>query len=316
LAQISQTAACNRFHEAEARLSPWLRMTRDRVATRAWNSASRGTSLSTMRSTAEPSLLFAAAQTGRMHSHTIAIVAPDRVIGRNGGRIEGLSPDAFFVSRKRRCVPAAPRRDGRYTTAGGTQAVPILATTQHSLETTMTHEILDRNRIADPKPAPTSGALGTHPVGTGLGAVAGAAAGGAAAGALAGTAAGPVGTVVGAVAGAVAGGLAGKGIAEMIDPTAEEAYWRENFSSRPYVAQGATYDYYGPAYRYGVDAYGRYEGQSFEKAEPELVRGWQRAKGTSSLTWANAKHATRDAWQRISDAVERAVPGDSDRDGK
>lgn len=31
IAQISQTAACNRFHEADARLSRWLLMTRDRV---------------------------------------------------------------------------------------------------------------------------------------------------------------------------------------------------------------------------------------------------------------------------------------------
>lgn len=31
MAQISQTAACNRFHEAESRLSRWLLMTRDRV---------------------------------------------------------------------------------------------------------------------------------------------------------------------------------------------------------------------------------------------------------------------------------------------
>jgi len=176
----------------------------------------------------------------------------------------------------------------------------------------MTNTTLDLDRNKTVRPDPASGPLGTHSVGTGLGAVAG----GAAAGALAGTVAGPVGTVAGAVAGAVAGGLAGKAIAKSIDPTAEEAYWRENYSSRPYVTKGATYDEYGPAYRYGVDAYGRYEGRSFEQAEPELMREWDRAKGTSRLTWENAKHATRDAWQRLSDFVERATPGDSDHDGK
>jgi CRP-like cAMP-binding protein len=31
MAQVSQTAACNRFHESEQRLSRWLLMTRDRV---------------------------------------------------------------------------------------------------------------------------------------------------------------------------------------------------------------------------------------------------------------------------------------------
>ena len=159
---------------------------------------------------------------------------------------------------------------------------------------------------------PISGAPGSHPVGTGLGA----AAGGMAAGAAAGTVAGPVGTVVGAAIGAVAGGLAGKGIAEMIDPTVEEAYWRETYSSRPYVTHGASFDDYGPAYMYGVDNFARYEGRTFDEVEPELGREWQRAKGKSSLTWDHAKHAARDSWQRVSDAVERATPGDSDRDGK
>jgi hypothetical protein len=176
----------------------------------------------------------------------------------------------------------------------------------------MTKSTLELEREKTANRDPTSGPLGAHPVGTGLGAVAG----GAAAGALAGTMAGPVGTAVGAVAGAVAGGLAGNQIAKAIDPTAEEAYWRQNYSSRPYVTSGATFDEYGPAYRYGVDSFGRYEGRSFDQAEPELMRDWDRSKGTSKLTWDNAKHAARDSWQRLSDFVERATPGDSDRDGK
>lgn len=159
---------------------------------------------------------------------------------------------------------------------------------------------------------PLSGAAGAHPVGTGLGA----AAGGVAAGALAGTVAGPVGTVVGAAVGAIAGGLAGKGIAEAVDPTAEEGYWRENYSSRPYVRSGARFDDYGPAYRYGVESYRQSNGHSFDEIEPDLKRDWSHARGTSNLSWDKAKDATRDAWQRVSNAVERAVPGDSDRDGK
>ena len=159
---------------------------------------------------------------------------------------------------------------------------------------------------------PITGAPGAHPIGTGVGA----AAGGMAAGAAAGTVAGPVGTVIGAAVGAVVGGLAGKGVAEKIDPTLEEAYWRENYVKRPYVTKGATFDDYGPAYRYGIDNYSKYPGKKFEDVEADLNRDWQRAKGKSSLAWDNAKYAAKDSWQRVSDTVERATPGDSDHDGK
>lgn len=164
----------------------------------------------------------------------------------------------------------------------------------------------DRDANVDP----LSGAPGSHPVGTGVGALAG----GMAAGAAAGTVAGPVGTVVGAAVGAVLGGLAGKSVAEQIDPTAEDAYWRDNYSTRPYVDAGSSYDDYGPAYRYGVDSYRSNPGATFD--ETGLATGWNSARGTSSLGWEQAKNATRDSWQRAKDAVERAIPGDSDRDGK
>lgn len=153
---------------------------------------------------------------------------------------------------------------------------------------------------------------GAHPVGTGLGA----AAGGMAAGAAVGTVAGPIGTTLGAIVGAVAGGLAGKGVAEMIDPTAEDEFWRSNYSAREYVEQGSTYDDYGPAYRYGVERYRSAPGRSFDDVEPELSHDWGTARGTSRLGWDRARHATRDAWSRLSDTTERAIPGDSDRDGK
>ncbi len=159
---------------------------------------------------------------------------------------------------------------------------------------------------------PLTGALGSHPVGTGVGA----ALGGAAAGAAAGTVVGPVGTVIGAAVGAIVGGFAGKGVAEAIDPTAEDAYWRDNFKDRPYAVGGSSYDEYGPAYRYGVDSFGQYPGRSFDDVERDMSRDWDSARGTSSLDWDRAKHATRDAWDRLSDTVERATPGDSDRDGK
>jgi hypothetical protein len=145
------------------------------------------------------------------------------------------------------------------------------------------------------------GPLGHHPVGTGVGAVAG----GVAAGAATGSVAGPVGAAVGGAIGAAAGALAGKGIADIVNPTMEDEYWRANWSNRSYIDGGFTYDQdYGPAYRYGWD-----------EVDADLANGWDAARGGSRLDWDRARPATRDAWQRVKDTAERAMPGDSDRDG-
>ena len=107
-----------------------------------------------------------------------------------------------------------------------------------------------------------------------------------------------------------------QGFGKAIDPAAEDAYWRQNFTGRPYVQGTRSYDDYGPAYKYGVDNYSRYKGRSFDEVEGDLSRDWGSARGRSSLEWDDARHATRDAWNRLSNTVERAVPGDSDRDGR
>lgn len=161
------------------------------------------------------------------------------------------------------------------------------------------------NRDNNANRDPITGAPGSHPVGTGIGA----ALGGAAAGAAAGTVVGPAGTIVGAAVGAIVGGLAGKGVAEAIDPTLEDAYWRDHYSDRTYVEHGANYDDYGPAYGLGTDGVVRNPGRTFDEAEPDLSRRWTAGSGTSTLTWDRARHAARDAWDRVSASHDKRDGG-------
>ena len=135
------------------------------------------------------------------------------------------------------------------------------------------------------------------------------AAGGAAAGAVVGAVGGPIGSAVGAVVGGVAGGLAGKGAAEAVNPTVEDAYWRENYATRPYVTPGSTYETYRPAYEYGWESVGQYGGRTFEEVELELSRNWDSEQ--TRLSWDRAREATRDAWDR---AKNRRMPEDEDTD--
>jgi len=146
---------------------------------------------------------------------------------------------------------------------------------------------------------------GAHPVGTGIGA-----AGGAVAGAAAGALGGPVGVAIGGVVGAVVGGLAGKAAAESVNPTAEEAYWRDNYSKEPYYEKGRSFDDYAPAYRLGLTGRTRYE-EDWALAEPRLASEWDSARAGSALSWPQAQPATRAAWDRI-DSTRRTGTLDND----
>ena len=114
--------------------------------------------------------------------------------------------------------------------------------------------------------------------------------------------------------GAVAGGYAGKAAGEAIDPTVEDTYWQSNYSTQPWVEKTYTYEDYKPAFRTGYEGYGKYatSGKTYAEVENDLARDYERGRGKSRLGWEKAKNATRAAWDR----VERAMPGDADRDGK
>lgn len=155
---------------------------------------------------------------------------------------------------------------------------------------------------------PITGEPGSHPVGSGLGAAGGGAAGAAIGGALGG----PGGAIVGALAGGLTGGLAGKGIAEKVDPSIEEAYWRQNYAAQDYADENEPFEAYEPAYRVGYIGYGllRDTDMGYDDAEPHLRDEYERSREERHVDWETGRHAARDAWHR----VEKANPRDSSRE--
>lgn len=151
------------------------------------------------------------------------------------------------------------------------------------------------NSEKDANADPLTGEPGSHPVGAGIGA----AMGGAAAGAAAGAVGGPVGAAVGAIVGGVAGGFAGKAAAEALDPTEEEAYWRQSYPDRPYYDGAVPYETYAPAYQYGWESRSQFSNRRYDEVEPELERNWRDSGRVREMEWENARPAVRDAWDRV-----------------
>jgi hypothetical protein len=145
------------------------------------------------------------------------------------------------------------------------------------------------NRNADP----LTNEPGSHPIEAGIGAAALGAVGGMAAGAVGGPMAAAIGTAVGAVA----GGYAGKGIGELIDPTTEDHWLRDNFDSRPYVDKGDTFEDFHPAYRYGAAAESKYGDAGIDLMDEQLQRDWEASK-KNEMPWTKARGAVKDAYDR------------------
>ncbi len=146
-----------------------------------------------------------------------------------------------------------------------------------------------------------------HSIGAGTGATAGAVAG-----AVAGAAAGPIGSAIGALLGGIGGAKAGDAIAEYVNPTEFDDYWRANYKSASYYNSDREWDDYAPAYGLGYYARDTYRGRRFDDLDDELEAKWNEIKGKSRLAWNDAREAVRDGWHH----VERKLPGDFDGDGR
>ena len=91
----------------------------------------------------------------------------------------------------------------------------------------------------------------------------------------------------------------GLGAAEIVEPTADDAYWRANYAQRAYAANHAAgWEDYAPAYRYGAHHYNRNVGRGFDEVESEMGANWETVRGSSTLAWDVARYASQDAWER------------------
>lgn len=139
-----------------------------------------------------------------------------------------------------------------------------------------------------------------------LGAGSAALAGGAAGAALGAVVAGVPGLAVGAAAGGALGAVWGDRASEAADRRDDLGHFQQIFHTMPYYVDGHSWHDYAPAYRYGLDSYGRFQGQALEAVDTQLQGGWEaNARYGSRLPWQHARHAVAHAWQSLDEARAR-----------
>jgi hypothetical protein len=81
----------------------------------------------------------------------------------------------------------------------------------------------------------------------------------------------------------------------------DAVYWRRNFMHQPFYFEGLSFEDYAPALRMG---HARYRQDTlFEDVQCRLGSEWEQIKGKSRLSWFEARHAVRAAWERADELV-------------
>jgi uncharacterized protein (TIGR02284 family) len=80
-------------------------------------------------------------------------------------------------------------------------------------------------------------------------------------------------------------------------PGEEADYWRSAYGQEPYFEEGRAYEDYAAAYELGWTSQAAYGGE-FDIADRLIANDWPLRKGVSTLSWDQARPASRAAWQR------------------
>ena len=91
--------------------------------------------------------------------------------------------------------------------------------------------------------------------------------------------------------------MSGRSFSQEVDPN-EDAYWREEYSLRPYFRAGRSYEDYEPAYRLGYRAAEVHRGTYDDELDEDLRIQYDQRRGKSKLDWDEASSAVRDAFTR------------------
>lgn len=92
-----------------------------------------------------------------------------------------------------------------------------------------------------------------------------------------------------------------------------DRYFAPRFENAGYRSGDETFDDYRPAYRYGTQSRTLYSDRDWDdRMEADLKQGWERAKGSSRLTWERAKAAVKEAFNEHDD-YSRNQPRGIDR---
>ena len=121
--------------------------------------------------------------------------------------------------------------------------------------------------------------------------------------------AGTVGSTVGSGSGSASA---------LTTPRLDDPY-RQHFNQHFSESGSGQFEHYEPAYRYGEDLreVDRYRGRRWEEIELSAREDWERRyPDQAGSGWDRVKSAVRYGWERTKDTLERALPGDADRDGR
>lgn len=109
----------------------------------------------------------------------------------------------------------------------------------------------------------------------------------------------PIGAAVHAVVDAVTGHSTHHDVPEMVDPLAEETYWREHHREQPFARADRSFEDYALAYHVGFT--GHLPERTFAERETELRAMYEAGpNGPQILPWSEVRDAARAAYERVS----------------